>query len=76
MKDLKRSARTLNWILNACFCLLVLRGVFAAGFHASAGGWAGSSFWIRLTQIEPTCTLQEVFYVIIPVYYPIERAIP
>ena len=35
MKDLKRSARTLNWILNGCFCLLVLRGVFAAGFHAS-----------------------------------------
>lgn len=35
MKDLKRSARTLNWILNAAFWLLVLRGLFAAGFHVS-----------------------------------------
>ncbi len=35
MKDLKRSARTLNWILNACFWLLIARGVFAAGFHIS-----------------------------------------
>lgn len=33
MKDLKRSARTLNWLLNAVFLFLVLRGVFAAGFH-------------------------------------------
>lgn len=35
MKDLKRSARTLNWILNAAFWFLVLRGLFAAGFHVS-----------------------------------------
>ncbi len=35
MKDLKRSARTLNWILNTCFWLLILRGLFAAGFHIS-----------------------------------------
>lgn len=35
MKDLKRSARTLNWVLNACFWFLVLRGVFAIGFHIS-----------------------------------------
>ena len=35
MKDLKKSARTLNWILNACFWLLILRGLFAAGFHVS-----------------------------------------
>ncbi len=33
MKDLKRSARTLNWILNAAFWLLILRGVFAASVH-------------------------------------------
>ncbi|MBE6950345.1 MAG: hypothetical protein E7451_03300 [Ruminococcaceae bacterium] len=35
MKDLKKSARTLNWILNAALWLLVLRGLFAAGFHVS-----------------------------------------
>lgn len=35
MKNLKRSARTLNWILNACFWLLIIRGLFAAGFHGS-----------------------------------------
>ncbi len=33
MKDLKRSAHTLNWILNAAFWLLVLRGLFAVGYH-------------------------------------------
>ncbi len=33
MKDLKRSARTLNTILNAAFCLCLLRGVYAVGFH-------------------------------------------
>ncbi|MBQ7099385.1 MAG: hypothetical protein IJO05_06685 [Oscillospiraceae bacterium] len=36
MKDLKRSARTLNWLLNAAFLFLVLRGIFAAGFHSVA----------------------------------------
>lgn len=34
MKDPKRSARTLNWILNAAFWLLLLRGVYAALFHS------------------------------------------
>ncbi|MBQ7229761.1 MAG: hypothetical protein IJX04_02540 [Oscillospiraceae bacterium] len=36
MKDVKRSARTLNWILNAVLGFLVLRGMFAAGFHIAA----------------------------------------
>lgn len=36
MMDLKRSARTLNWLLNAAFLFLVLRGVFAAGYHCVA----------------------------------------
>lgn len=34
MKDLKRSARTLNTILNILFWLLIVRGIFAAGYHA------------------------------------------
>ena len=33
MKDLKRSARTLNTLLNLFFCFLVARGLFAAGYH-------------------------------------------
>ena len=33
MKDLKRSAWTLNWILTAALCLLVLRGVSAVTVH-------------------------------------------
>ena len=36
MKNVKQSARTLNWLLNAVFGFLVLRGVFAAGFHIAA----------------------------------------
>ena len=35
MKDLKRSARTLEVILNILFWFLILRGVFAVCFHAS-----------------------------------------
>lgn len=35
MKDLKRAARPLSWILNGCFWLLIARGLFAAGFHVS-----------------------------------------
>ena len=34
MKNLRRSARTLSWILNCCFWLLLARGLFAAGTHA------------------------------------------
>ena len=33
MKDLKRSAQTLNALLNIFFYFLVARGLFAAGFH-------------------------------------------
>ena len=36
MKDLKRSARTLNTLLNLFFCFLVARGLFAAGYHVLA----------------------------------------
>lgn len=36
MKDLKRSARTLNTILNIFFWILVARGLFAAGYHILA----------------------------------------
>jgi hypothetical protein len=36
MKNLKRSARVLNTILNICFWLLLLRGIYAAGFHCLA----------------------------------------
>ena len=36
MKDPKQSARTLIWILNGLFLLLILRGVFSAGYHALA----------------------------------------
>ncbi len=36
MKDLKRSARTLNTLLNIFFCFLVARGLFAAGYHILA----------------------------------------
>lgn len=35
MKDMKRSARTLNTILNLVFWLFALRGVYAAGFHTT-----------------------------------------
>lgn len=35
MKDMKRSARTLNTLLNIVFWLFALRGVYAAGFHTS-----------------------------------------
>lgn len=38
MKDLKRSARTLNTILNVLFWLLLARGAYAAVFHAIALG--------------------------------------
>ena len=34
MKNLKRSARTLNTILNIVFWLLIARGIYAAGIHA------------------------------------------
>lgn len=34
MKDLKRSARVLNTILNTVFWLLIARGIFATGAHA------------------------------------------
>ena len=33
MKDLKRSARTLNTLLNIFLWILVTRGLFAAGYH-------------------------------------------
>ena len=33
MKDLKRSARTLNTLLNIFFLILVARGLYAAGYH-------------------------------------------
>ena len=33
MKDLKRSARTLNTVLNILFWILLARGIFAAGYH-------------------------------------------
>ena len=36
MKNLKQSARILNTILNICFWLLLLRGIYAAGFHCLA----------------------------------------
>ena len=36
MKNLKQSARVLNTILNVCFWLLLLRGIYAAGFHCLA----------------------------------------
>lgn len=36
MKDLKRSARTLNTLLNLFFWILVVRGLFAAGYHVLA----------------------------------------
>ena len=36
MKDLKRSAQTLNTLLNLFFCFLVARGLFAAGYHVLA----------------------------------------
>ena len=36
MKDLKRSARTLNTLLNIFFWILVARGLFAAGYHILA----------------------------------------
>ena len=36
MKNLKHSARILNTILNICFWLLLLRGIYAAGFHCLA----------------------------------------
>ena len=36
MKDLKRSARTLNTLLNIFFWILVVRGLFAAGYHILA----------------------------------------
>ena len=36
MKNLKQSARVLNTILNICFWLLLLRGIYAAGFHCLA----------------------------------------
>ena len=36
MKNLKQSARILNTILNVCFWLLLLRGIYAAGFHCLA----------------------------------------
>ena len=36
MKDLKRSARTLNTLLNIFFWILVARGLFAAGYHVLA----------------------------------------
>ena len=36
MKDLQRSARTLNTLLNLFFCFLVARGLFAAGYHVLA----------------------------------------
>lgn len=36
MKDLKRSARTLNTLLNIFFWILVVRGLFAAGYHVLA----------------------------------------
>ena len=36
MKDLKRSARTLNTLLNLFFWILVARGLFAAGYHVLA----------------------------------------
>ena len=36
MKNLKRSARTLNTILNICFWLLLIRGIYVAGFHCLA----------------------------------------
>lgn len=34
MKDMKRSARTLNTLLNIVFWLVVIRGVYAAFFHS------------------------------------------
>ena len=36
MKDLNRSARVLNTLLNVLFWLLIARGVFAAGYHCRA----------------------------------------
>ena len=36
MKDLKRSARTMNTLLNIFFWILVARGLFAAGYHVLA----------------------------------------
>ena len=36
MKDLKRSARTLNTLLNIFFWILVVRGLYAAGYHILA----------------------------------------
>ena len=36
MKDLKRSARILNTILNIAFWLLILRGIFASAHHCMA----------------------------------------
>ena len=36
MKDLKRSARTLNTLLNLFFWILVVRSLFAAGYHVLA----------------------------------------
>ena len=36
MKDLKRSARTLNTLLNLFFWFLVVWGLFAAGYHVLA----------------------------------------
>ena len=36
MKNLKQSARHLNTVLNIIFWLLLLRGIYAAGFHGLA----------------------------------------
>ena len=36
MKDLKRSAQVLNTLLNLFFWFLVIRGLFAAGYHVLA----------------------------------------
>lgn len=36
MKNLTRSARILNTILNVCFWLLLVRGIYAAGYHCVA----------------------------------------
>ena len=36
MKDLKRSARFLNTMMNVCFWILLAYGLFTVGFHAVA----------------------------------------
>ena len=36
MKNLPRSAKTLNRILNFCFLIVLAQGIFTVGFHAAA----------------------------------------